>query len=53
MGMIEGLVQPIHRGLPESVSGVQDRVAPAFKNFRDLLHLIGVNALHAALRESA
>ncbi len=43
MGMIEGLVQPIHRGLPESVSGFQDSVASSFKKLRDLLHLIGVD----------
>ena len=37
-------IQPIHRGLPESVSGFQDSVASSFKKFRDLFHLISLYA---------
>ena len=44
MGTIQGGHTAIHLGLPESVSGFQDSVAPSFKKFRDLLRLISIDA---------
>ena len=37
-------LSPIHRCLPESISGIEDRVSPRFKKFHDLLHLISLDA---------
>jgi hypothetical protein len=37
-------IQPIHRCLPESVSGIQDSIALTFEKFRDFIHFISIDA---------